>query len=157
MDDLLIQQTQALLSKDDWLITNLSNAAALLKQSLNDVNWAGFYLLKGKELLLGPFQGKTACTRIPLGKGVCGTAALQNQTLRVDDIRQFQAYIACDSSTRSEIVIPIHSKNGTVVGVLDIDSASENRFSEKDRNTLEKIAQVIETVMDSSFNFSNLF
>lgn len=141
---LFLSQMEALLAGDDWQITSLSNAAALLKESVEDINWAGFYVVKEHELALGPFQGKLACTHIALGKGVCGTAALENKTQMVADIRQFAGYIACDGETRSEIVVPLHDKTGSVIGVLDIDSKTEGRFSEDDRVLLEAAARIIE-------------
>ena len=148
MENLLIRRMDSLLSKNDWFITNLSNAAALLKESMKDVSWAGFYLVRGGELVLGPFQGKTACTHICFGKGVCGTAALKDQTQRVADIRRFRGYIVCDSEAESEIVVPIHNRDGTVAGVLDLDSATEGRFSQDDQAVLEAAAKVIENVID---------
>ena len=144
MNEQLIDQMHSLLSEEDWFITNLSNGAALLKEEIEDINWAGFYLVKGNELALGPFQGKTACTRIPFGKGVCGTAALENKTLRVADTRLFQGHIACDCDSRSEIVVPLRSEAGTVIGVMDIDSTSVGRFSESDQRILESAAQTVE-------------
>ena len=124
-------------------VSNLANASALLWQGLPDLNWAGFYLLEGKKLVLGPFQGKTACIEIPLGKGVCGTAAAEDRTLLVPDVLSFRGHIACDSASRSEIVVPLH-KNGAVCGVLDIDSPSFDRFTEADREGLETFAAILE-------------
>lgn len=135
---------EALLSKNDWLITNLANGAALLKEGIEDVQWAGFYLVRKNELVLGPFQGKTACTQISFGKGVCGTAVSENKTLRVADVRQFRGYIACDSGTQSEIVVPLRDKAGAVWGVVDIDSETPGRFSESDQRVLEAVAKTIE-------------
>lgn len=126
-------------------IANLANASALLFDALDNLNWAGFYLLEGDNLVLGPFQGKVACIEIPLGKGVCGTAAAQNRTLVVDNVHHFEGHIACDSQSLSEIVVPIHA-NGKVVAVLDIDSPLENRFFETDRLGLEQFAHTIETI-----------
>ena len=124
-------------------ISNLANAAALLWHSLPDLNWAGFYLLEGKKLVLGPFQGKTACIEIPLGRGVCGTAAAEDRTLLVEDVHAFRGHIACDSASRSEIVVPLR-KDGRVVGVLDVDCPIENRFTEADRVGLEAFAAILE-------------
>jgi len=125
-------------------ISNLSNAAALLWQSLDRINWAGFYLLHDAGLLiLGPFQGKTACIRIPVGKGVCGTAAAEDRTVLVRNVHEFPGHIACDSASNSEIVIPIH-RNGALVGVLDIDSPDLNRFTEEDRIGLEQFVHTLE-------------
>lgn len=140
---ILSEQMQALLEGIPHPIANLANASALLWQSLPDLNWAGFYLLEGDKLVLGPFQGKTACIEIPLGRGVCGTAAAEDRTLLVSDVHCFQGHIACDSASNSEIVIPLH-RDGKVVGVLDLDSPSKNRFTEADRVGLEHVAAVLE-------------
>ena len=144
----LEKQMDALLTGENDLIANLSNGSALLKESLDQINWAGFYLMReqdGKrQLVLGPFQGKPACVRIPVGKGVCGTAAKENRTLLVKNVHEFPGHIACDSASQSEIVIPIRNQ-GKVIGVLDIDSPVLDRFSEKDKEGLEKIAAVIES------------
>lgn len=125
------------------LISNLANAAALLWQSLDDINWAGFYLSDGEKLVLGPFCGKPACIEIPLGRGVCGTAAKTGNTLVVPNVHEFDGHIACDGDSNSEIVVPI-KKDGRVVAVLDIDSPKFDRFSEKDRAGLEEFARVID-------------
>ena len=125
-------------------VSNLANAAALLWHSLPDLNWAGFYLLEGKKLVLGPFQGKTACIEIPLGRGVCGTAAAEDRTLVVEDVHAFRGHIACDSASNSEIVVPLH-KDGAVVAVLDLDSPSLARFTDSDREGLERFAAILET------------
>jgi len=135
---LLKKQLEALMEGEASLLPHLCNAAALIYGALKDVNWAGFYLMKKDSLLLGPFQGKPACVRIPLGKGVCGTAAAENRTVIVDDVHLFSGHIACDSASRSEIVIPIRVR-GMVVGVLDIDSPSLSRFDETDRLGLENL------------------
>lgn len=144
----LEKQMDALLTGENDLIANLSNGSALLKESLDQINWAGFYLMReqdGKrQLVLRPFQGKPACVRIPVGKGVCGTAAKENRTLLVKNVHEFPGHIACDSASQSEIVIPIRNQ-GEVIGVLDIDSPVLDRFSEKDKEGLEKIAAVIES------------
>ena len=124
-------------------IANLANAAALLWQELEDLNWAGFYLSEGDKLVLGPFQGKPACIRIPWGKGVCGTAAANDRTERVDDVHAFPGHIACDSASRSELVVPLR-RRGRVWGVLDIDSPSPGRFSPEDQSGLEAFAAVLE-------------
>jgi L-methionine (R)-S-oxide reductase len=133
---LVIKQLHALLVGETNQIANLSNASALLNQFLDDVNWVGFYVIDGQQLVLGPFQGLPACVRIPLGKGVCGTSAKDQKTIRVEDVHQFPGHIACDAATRSEIVIPI-IKDGKLLGVLDIDSPSLNRFDEVDQHYLE--------------------
>ncbi len=140
---LLHAQLTALLEGETELIPNLANTSALLGQALENINWVGFYLMKKGELLLGPFQGKPACIHIPIGKGVCGTAVAENRTLLVEDVHAFPGHIACDSASRSEIVVPIHWK-GRVVGVLDIDSPIQSRFDEEDRLGLEKLVQSLE-------------
>jgi GAF domain-containing protein len=126
-----------------YTMTNLANASALLFEKLHDINWAGFYTIKDGKLVLGPFQGKVACTIIPMGKGVCGTAASQDRTQVVPDVHCFAGHIACDSASRSEIVVPMH-RNGQVFGVLDIDSPSLDRFSDEDRAGLEKFVKILE-------------
>jgi L-methionine (R)-S-oxide reductase len=130
-----------LLRSETDLIANAANTAAHLFQSVPDINWVGFYLLKGDELLLGPFQGKPACTRIPLGKGVCGVAAQQRKTVFVPDVNAFPGHIACDTASKSEIVVPLLNW-GKLLGVLDVDSASLERFGEEDREGFESIASV---------------
>ena len=122
---------------------NLANAAALLYHTLEDINWAGFYLMEDGLLVLGPFQGRPACIEIRPGRGVCGTAAARDQTLAVDDVRQFPGHIACDCASRSEIVVPLRG-DGRVVGVLDIDSPLTGRFTAEDRAGLEAFAAVLE-------------
>lgn len=136
---------EALLYKEDGLITNLSNASALLNEYLDNINWVGFYLMRDGELRLGPFQGKTACVRIKVGRGVCGTAVSENKTQLVPDVHQFPGHIACDCASNSEIVVPIRS-NGEVVGVLDIDSPLFDRFSEEDKADLEESVRIIENI-----------
>jgi GAF domain-containing protein len=134
----------ALLEGEQDTIANLANASALLNEALPDINWAGFYLRRGEELVLGPFQGKVACIRIPMGRGVCGTAAALDQTQRIDDVHQFSGHIACDSASNSEIVIPLHNR-GEVVAVLDIDSPVFRRFTPEDQQGLEQCARLIES------------
>lgn len=124
-------------------IANLANASALLYQELEDLNWAGFYLMEGGQLVLGPFQGRTACIEIPLGKGVCGTAAAEDRVQLVKNVHQFPGHIACDSASNSEIVLPIHH-GGQVVGVLDLDSPLFGRFTEEDREGLEGFVRILE-------------
>ncbi|MCR4779306.1 MAG: GAF domain-containing protein [Lachnospiraceae bacterium] len=142
----MIEQLKSLTEGEDDIISNLSNASALINETLPDLNWAGFYLMKEGRLQLGPFQGKTACLRIPLGKGVCGTAAAEDKTQLVKDVHEFPGHIACDSASNSEIVVPIH-KDGKVFGVLDIDSPSLNRFTEEDKAGLEEFVKILETVI----------
>ena len=140
---LLKEQMDALTGTQSRPIPNLANASALLWQILPDLNWAGFYLMEDGALYLGPFQGKTACIRIPLGQGVCGTAAQKDQVLRVYDVHEFEGHIACDSASNSEIVLPIHDGDD-VIGVLDIDSPLVGRFSEEDEEGLKEIVRVLE-------------
>lgn len=140
---LVKKQLQALLHGEENQIANLSNATALLNQFLDRINWVGFYLLDtNDELVLGPFQGLPACVRIPLGRGVCGTAAKNRETVRVEDVHQFPGHIACDAASQSEIVIPL-MKNGKLLGVLDIDSPEKNRFDELDQEQLEDFVAVL--------------
>ena len=129
-----------------YTMTNLANASALLNEKLEDINWVGFYTIKNGRLVLGPFQGKVACTIIPIGKGVCGTAARTDTTQLVPDVHKFPGHIACDSASNSEIVIPMH-RNGEVFGVLDIDSPLFNRFTEEDRKGLEEFARILEKTL----------
>lgn len=126
---------------------NLANASALLYQELEDINWAGFYLLEGDTLVLGPFQGKPACIEIPAGRGVCGTAVLRDRVTVVEDVHAFPGHIACDSASRSEIVLPIHS-GGRIVGVLDIDSPSRGRFTDEDAAGLAEFTAILEAEWD---------
>ena len=141
--DLMVMQAEGLAEDNRWDITLYANLSALIYESMDRLNWAGFYLMREGELQLGPFQGKTACTRIQVGKGVCGTSVEKNTILRVEDVHLFPGHIACDSASESEIVLPIH-KNGEVIGVLDIDSPVKNRFSEEDEKYLAKIVEIIE-------------
>jgi L-methionine (R)-S-oxide reductase len=141
--ELVIKQLQALIYDEKNQVANLSNASALLNQFLDRVNWVGFYLLDtNDELVLGPFQGLPACIRIPLGRGVCGTAAKNKETVLVKDVHEFPGHIACDAASNSEIVIPM-IKDGKLVGVLDIDSPEKNRFDEVDQKMLEKFVAIL--------------
>ena len=135
--ELVVKQLKALLEGESNTIANLSNAAALLNQFLDRVNWVGFYLTERTELVLGPFQGLPACVRIPFGRGVCGTAAKNKETVLVEDVHQFPGHIACDAASQSEIVVPLVKEDGTLLGVLDIDSPEKARFDETDRKYLE--------------------
>lgn len=139
---LVIRQLKALLDGEEDRIANLSNASALLNQFLEDTNWVGFYLLKDNQLVLGPFQGLPACVRIPLGRGVCGTAAANKKTERVADVHQFTGHIVCDAASHSEIVVPLII-NDKVIGVLDIDSPLKNRFDEIDEAFLEEFVDML--------------
>ena len=141
--ELLHQQLEALIHGVPHRIANLSNAAALLYNTLSGLNWAGFYLMENGVLILGPFQGKPACIEIPVGRGVCGTAVAEDRTQLVYDVHQFPGHIACDGASNSEIVIPLHD-GGRIVGVLDIDSPHIGRFTEEDRAGLEAFAAILE-------------
>ena len=143
---LLCAQLKALTEDVENVISNLSNASALLWQELADINWAGFYKMEGGILVLYPFQGKTACTKIAVGKGVCGTAVAEDRTQLVPDVHQFPGHIACDCASNSEIVVPIHV-NGEIWGVLDIDSPSLNRFTEEDQKGLEAFVKILEEIL----------
>lgn len=134
----LNNQVVALIEDETNLIANLANVSALLNLSLEDINWVGFYLLENDTLVLGPFQGNPACVRIPVGKGVCGTAFAEKQTQRIDNVHDFEGHIACDAASNSEIVIPL-IKDGNYIGVLDIDSPSLSRFDSGDQTGLERI------------------
>ncbi len=137
----ICNELQELLGNETNFIANASNTAALLFQQLPDVNWVGFYIPEGKELVVGPFQGKPACARIRFGQGVCGTAAAQRKTIVVPDVSKFAGHIVCDPASRSEIVVPLLNW-GKLQGVLDIDSAVLNRFDEDDKEGIESIASV---------------
>ena len=126
-----------------YTMTNLANASALLNEKLEEINWVGFYTIKDGRLVLGPFQGKVACTIIPIGKGVCGTAVAEDKTQLVPDVHKFPGHIACDSASNSEIVVPMH-RNGEIFGVLDIDSPLFNRFTNEDQSGLEEFVKVLE-------------
>lgn len=145
---LLLSQARALTEGVEHTISNLSNLSALLYDTLEDINWAGFYILEGSTLVLGPFQGCPACVEIPLGRGVCGTAAREDRTVVVPDVHAFPGHIACDSASRSEIVIPLRVSD-RVWGVLDIDSPSPDRFDESDREGLEAFALHAQTLIKS--------
>lgn len=142
----LILQLKALTEGVPYPTANLANASALLWQHLENINWAGFYIMEQGALVLGPFQGKPACIRIPVGKGVCGTAVAEDRTQLVADVHQFPGHIACDGASNSEIVVPIH-KDGQVWGVLDIDSPLFGRFATDDREGLEDFVKALETAL----------
>ena len=137
----LSEQAEALLSGQADLVANAANLSSLLYHSLEDVNWAGFYFLKGGRLVVGPFQGRPACVEIPLGKGVCGIAAQTRAVQRVADVHAFDGHISCDAATRSEIVLPL-VRNGELIGVLDVDSPTASRFADSDRAGLEALCRV---------------
>ena len=139
---LLVSQLKVLLSKEDNLISNLSNSTAAIKDTFEKVSWVGFYLFDGQKLYLGPFQGKVACTNIEIGKGVCGTSAEKRETIIVSDVDKFPGHIACDSNSKSEIVIPL-IKDDRLLGVLDLDSHDYNSFDKTDKEYLEEICKFL--------------
>ena len=141
--DTLPEQLESLISLDKYEVTSLSNMSALIFYNLPDVSWAGFYLVRDGKLILGPFQGKIACTEIKFGKGVCGTTAEKKETIIVKNVHEFPGHIACDSESNSEIVVPIF-KNGELYGVLDLDSKKLERFEEKDKLLLESLVKILE-------------
>ncbi len=147
----LTKQAVALLETETDMIANLANLSALLNMELADLNWVGFYLLQGDELVLGPFQGKPACVRIPVGRGVCGTAVATNSVQRVEDVHAFAGHIACDAASNSELVIPF-SIAGKIAGVLDIDSPSVARFSEIDEQGMVFLMTEVEKMLNSHAN-----
>ncbi len=137
----LVRQTRGLLDRERDLVANAANVAALIWQMVPELNWAGFYFLKGGELVLGPFQGKPACVRIAVGKGVCGTAVSRRETVLVEDVHAFPGHIACDSASNSELVVPL-IKGGQVRGVLDLDSPLFSRFDDADRRAFEELVRI---------------
>lgn len=141
----IVQQVAGLVSGEPDLIANLSNVSALLNDYLAEINWVGFYIMRDGELVLGPFQGKVACIRIPVGRGVCGTAAANKTTQRIDDVHAFPGHIACDSASNSELVVPI-IVNDNVVAVLDIDSPKHARFTAEVQQEMEAVVNVLETL-----------
>jgi len=143
----LVQQAEGLLSVSTNRVSNAANLSALLYRELVDISWVGFYFLQDDKLLLGPFQGNPACVSIELGKGVCGTAAVSGDAIRVADVDAFDGHIACDADARSEVVVPLF-KRGELLGVLDIDSASPGRFSEEDEVALKALSQVYLSSID---------
>ncbi|MFB5268573.1 GAF domain-containing protein [Paenibacillus enshidis] len=138
----VLSQLKGLIHDETNNIANLANASSLLSHFLQDVNWTGFYLFDGKELVLGPFQGLPACIRIPLGRGVCGTAAAERRTIVVEDVHKFPGHIACDAASNSEIVVPL-VKDGELIGVMDIDSPLKGRFDSVDQAFLEQFADIL--------------
>ncbi|WP_018249218.1 GAF domain-containing protein [Orenia marismortui] len=147
----ILLQVKGLISAENNLIANLANVSAVLYNNLDQVNWAGFYLWQEEQLILGPFQGKSACVRIEKGKGVCGTSIEKKETLVVEDVHQFSGHIACDSASNSEIVVPIII-NDKVKGVLDIDSPIKNRFDRLDQKYLEEIVEIL--IKGSNWSYS---
>ena len=152
--DMIVAQTEAMTENGNWYVTVLANLSALIMESFDGLNWAGFYIMKDGALVLGPFQGKPACTHIEIGKGVCGTDALTEDTQLVYDVHEFPGHIACDSASNSEIVIPLFAA-GKVWGVLDIDSPFTGRFTEEDREGLERMAAVIESYLEKELKEGN--
>ncbi len=138
----LADQARGLLAGERDRVANAANFAALAYHALPDINWAGFYFWDGRELVVGPFQGKPACVRIALGKGVCGTAAATRRTQLVPDVHAFPGHIACDAASRSEIVVPLFDAHGGLIGVWDVDSPTPARFDEHDRDGMERLARV---------------
>lgn len=141
---MLISQAKSLISSEHDLIANLANVSALIFNNVKNINWAGFYLFKDNQLVLGPFQGNVACVRIPMGKGVCGTAASSKIVQRIDNVHEFEGHIACDSASNSEIVVPILVQ-GRLIGVLDIDSPVYNRFGDLEQQFFEQVVAAIES------------
>ena len=142
----ITEQVRAFLEEEPHYVSAMSNISALLMQTLEELNWAGFYLMRDGRLTVGPFQGKPACIHIEVGKGVCGTSVERDETILVPDVHQFPGHIACDSASSAEIVIPIH-KNGKIMGVLDIDSPKTGRFSGEDRDGLEEMVREMEILL----------
>ena len=147
--DLLLQQAQALIADEPDAIANMANLSALLYNSLPDLNWAGFYIMRDGELVLGPFQGQVACVRIPVGKGVCGTAVASGNVQLIADVHQFAGHIACDAASNSEIVVPVRC-NGEIVAVLDIDSPKLARFDQVDQQHLVTLVKLLEKRLASA-------
>lgn len=145
--ELLNAQIKALSEAEGWYVALMANASALLWESMERINWAGFYIVRDGALTLGPFQGKTACIHIPFGKGVCGTALKEKRTVLVPDVHAFPGHIACDSASRSEIVVPLKNAAGDVLAVLDIDSPEPARFDARDQAGLEAFARALENGM----------
>ena len=140
---LLLQQAGEIIDAEPWYVAAMSNLSALIMESMPELNWAGFYLFRDGQLVVGPFQGKPACIHIPVGKGVCGTAVETDSTQIVPDVHLFPGHIACDGDSASELVIPLHGSGG-VVGVMDLDSPLKNRFSQADADGLKEIARILE-------------
>jgi GAF domain-containing protein len=140
---LLIKQVKELLSADDDEVSNLSNLTAAINQTFKKVSWVGFYLFRNQKLTLGPFQGKVACTAVEIGKGVCGTAAEKRETIIVEDVNKFPGHIFCDADSKSEIVVPIVKRDGSLYGVLDLDSTEYSSFNNSDKQYLEEICKFL--------------
>lgn len=145
--DTLLAQLAGIVENETDTVANLSNASAVIKMNMEGINWVGFYLVRDEQLVLGPFQGKPACIRIPFGRGVCGTAAQEDAVQLVEDVHRFKGHIACDEASNSEIVVPLH-RDGKVVAVLDIDSPVLARFTAEDKVKLERCAALLENSCD---------
>jgi len=143
----MIASMEAVIDRDAGIVANLANLSAIIKHSMTHINWAGLYLLRGEELILGPFSGKVACVRIPVGKGVCGTAIKENAIQLVPDVEAFPGHIACDAASRSELVIPLRDRDGRPVGVLDLDSDIPDRFHQADAEGLTRAAALMEGLL----------
>ena len=143
----MIASMEAVIDRDAGIIANLSNISAIIQYSMPNVNWAGLYLRRGEELILGPFSGKVACVRIPVGKGVCGTAVAENRIQLVPDVEDFPGHIACDAASRSELVIPLRDTAGVPLGVLDLDSEIPDRFHEEEVEALIRAAALCEELL----------
>ena len=150
--DLLDVQLRALTETEPDVLANCANFVALLYDAMTDINWLGIYVRRGDELVLGPFQGKPACVHIPMGRGVCGTAAEKMETLRVANVHEFSGHIACDIASQSEIVVPL-IRNGELLGVLDIDSPTLARFNEQDQSGIEKLCRSFEQMIANNNSF----
>ncbi|MFT4747990.1 MAG: L-methionine (R)-S-oxide reductase [Congregibacter sp.] len=142
----LAQQVEAIVAGESDFVANMANISAILYWALNNVNWAGFYIIKEDQLVLGPFHGQPACIRIPIGKGVCGTAVSENCIQLIDDVHQFSGHIACDAASNSEIVLPIRHNNH-IIAVLDIDSPNIGRFDLEDKTGLSRIVEILQTTL----------
>ena len=141
--NMLLQQADGIIDAESWYVAAMSNLSALIMESFDNLNWAGFYLFRDGKLVVGPFQGKPACIHIPVGRGVCGTAVVEDRIQVVPDVHLFPGHIACDCASESEIVIPIH-RDGKIMAVLDIDSPVKNRFSEEDAAMLLELVRLME-------------
>ena len=148
----LVQQIEAIVAGEKDLIANMANISAILYWALENVNWAGFYILKQGQLVLGPFHGQPACIRIPIGKGVCGTAVSENNVQLIEDVHQFSGHIACDAASNSEIVLPVR-KGNQVIAVLDIDSPNIARFDHEDKAGLSQIVEILQTTLSKDVEY----
>jgi len=150
--ELVARQLEAVCEGEPDALANTANFVALLNEAMSDTNWLGVYVLRGEELVLGPFQGRTACVRIPMGRGVCGTAAQSGETQRIDDVHEFAGHIACDAASNSELVVPL-TVDGRLIGVLDIDSPTHARFSKADQAGVEMLCRRFESIIAAGGGF----